>query len=64
MVEVLVLGPERGLCYLDGKVYEVKLILDDPFAERVQRLLDERDGSCFMELALDGSGKGRIVALR
>lgn len=64
MVEVLVLGPEWGLCYLDGKIYEVRLILDDRFAQRVQRLLAEHAGTCFMELALDDSGKGRVVALR
>lgn len=64
MVEVLVLGPDLGLCFLDGKVYEVKLTLDDPFARRVRELLDTRDGSVFIELALDASGKGRVVAVR
>jgi len=64
MVEVLVLGPDLGLCYLDGKVHEVKLNLDDPFAQRVRELLDTREGSVFIELALDASGKGRIVSVR
>lgn len=64
MVEVLVLGPEHGLCFLDGKVHEVKLILDDPVARRVRRRLSERGGRCFLQLALDDSGKGRVVAVR
>ncbi len=64
MVEVLVLGPTLGLCYLDGKVHEVKLTLDESVARQVRELLVSRDGSVFLQLALDASGKGRIVALR
>lgn len=64
LVEVLVLGPERGLCFLDGKVHEVRLNLDDPFAQQVQELLEAREGSCFIKLALGDSGKGRVVAVR
>lgn len=64
MVEVLVLEPDQGLCYLDGKVHEVKLTLDESVARRIRELLETREGSVFLELALDASGKGRVVAVR
>ncbi|REJ35724.1 MAG: hypothetical protein DIU83_00260 [Bacillota bacterium] len=64
MVEVLVLDPTLGLCWLDGKVHEVRLTLDEPVAQLVRELLRARDGSVFLELALDESGKGRVVTLR
>src|SRR5690606_122898 len=63
MVEVLVLDPTLGLCWLDGKVHEVRLTLDEPVAQLVRELLRARDGSVFLELALDESGKGRVVTL-
>lgn len=64
VVEVLVLNPERGLCFLDGRIYEVKLNLDEKVAAEVIQLLEDRDGRLCIELALDVSGKGRIVGMR
>src|SRR5690606_33192336 len=42
MVEVLVLDPTLGLCWLDGKVHEVRLTLDEPVAQLVRELLGPR----------------------
>lgn len=58
------LNPERGLCYLDGHIYEVKLNLNEKLAAEVTQLLEDRDGTLCLELALDVSGKGRIVSMR
>ncbi|OUM99606.1 MAG: hypothetical protein BAA04_01385 [Firmicutes bacterium ZCTH02-B6] len=64
MVEVLVLGEGYGLCFLDGKVHEVKLNLDEPLAGRVRQRLARGGGSVCIALDLDASGKGRVVAVR
>lgn len=63
-MDVLVLTEEHGLCVLDGEVHEVKLNLDEPVARRVRELLETRTGTVLIELALDTSGKGRVVTVR
>lgn len=63
-MDVLVLAEDFGLCFLDGEVHEVRLNLDDPVARRVRALLEARDGKVLIEVALDKSGKGRIVTVR
>jgi len=64
LVEVLVLDAGYGLCFLDGKVHEVKLNLDEPLAGRIRRRLERGEGSVCIALDLDASGKGRVVAVR
>lgn len=63
-MDVLVLKDDYGLCFLDGKVHEVKLNLDEPVARRIRKLLESRSGTVLIELALDPSGKGRVVTVR
>lgn len=63
-MDVLVLSEEQGLCMLDGQVHEVKLNLDESVARRVRQLLQSRSGTVLIELALDQSGKGRVVTVR
>ena len=63
LVEVLVLDAGYGLCFLEGRVHEVKLNLDEPLAGRVRRLLEETRGPVCLALDLDASGKGRVVAV-
>ena len=63
LVEVLVLDAGHGLCFLDGRVHEVKLNLDEPLAGRLRRLLERNGGSVCIALDLDASGKGRVVAM-
>lgn len=63
-MDVLVLSEDYGLCFLDGKIHEVKLNLDDPVARRVRTLLEAREGSVLIELVVDESGKGRVVTVR
>ncbi|MBO8141805.1 MAG: hypothetical protein H0Z37_06475 [Firmicutes bacterium] len=63
-MEVLVLDPGRGLCFLDGKVHEVRLNLDEPIACRIRQLLEANSGTAFLKLALDESGRGKVVAVR
>lgn len=64
MIEILVLNPAQGLCSIGGQVHEVKLNLDEPVKKRVRQLLDKADGGVYIELALDASGKGRVVSVR
>ncbi|GEM_PF-3432817 len=64
MVEVLVLSAGYGLCFLDGKVHEVRLNLDEPLAGHIRELLGRGGGGVCMRLDLDASGKGRVVAVR
>jgi len=64
LLEVLVLNPELGLCFLDGHIHEVRLTLDEPVAEQVTELLESRQGSVCLQLALDYSGKGRVIGMR
>jgi len=63
-VEVLVLSAGYGLCFLDGRVHEVRLKLDEPLAGRIRLLLERGAGSVCLALDLDASGKGRVVAVR
>lgn len=64
MLEVLVLSPELGLCFIDGHIHEVKLNLNEKLADEVNALLEAREGSVCIQLALDYSGRGRIVGVR
>lgn len=64
MLEVLVLHPELGLCFIDGHVHEVRLNLDEKLQEEVAELLEARDGSVCLQLALDYSGRGRVIGVR
>src|SRR5690606_31365604 len=64
LLVVLVLHPELGLCFIDGHVHEVRLNLDEKLQEEVAELLEARDGSVCLQLALDYSGRGRVIGVR